>query len=172
MPAGGGEQASALAAGVAAEFRRRLLGEYVPRIRRCVAMLGEERCWQRPAPHCNSVANLLQHLAGNVRQWILVTFAGAADQRDRPAEFASTRAASPPAGELVERLAAVAAQACDAVDRLTPAELLAKRTIQQQFQETGLSAVLHAMEHFAGHAGQIYAYTKQVTGEDLRFYDL
>ncbi|HLQ38882.1 MAG TPA: hypothetical protein VK348_13820, partial [Planctomycetota bacterium] len=65
-----------------------------------------------------------------------------------------------------------ASRACLAVDRLGPAELLRQRPIQQQYQETGLAAVLHVIEHFAGHAGQIYAFTKQVTGRDLKFYDL
>jgi hypothetical protein len=46
------------------------------------------------------------------------------------------------------------------------------RTIQQRYRESGLQAVLHVLEHFSGHAGQIYFWTKQVTGQDLKFYDL
>jgi len=165
--------AEQLARGIAVEFRRRLLGEYVPRIRRCVGMLTEAQCWQKPSAHGNSVANLLLHLAGNVRQWILVTFAGESDQRNRPLEFAADAAqAGVAAAELMDRLADTASRACLAVDRLGPAELLRQRPIQQQYQETGLAAVLHVIEHFAGHAGQIYAFTKQVTGRDLKFYDL
>lgn len=163
-------EAEALAAGVAREFRRRLQGEYLPRIRVCVQLLGDEVLWRRPGPHGNSVGNLLLHLAGNTTQWILATFGAVADQRHRPAEFAAEGGVS---GEtLLANLAAVVEQACALVDGLSVAELLRERRIQQRYQETGLAAVLHVLEHFSGHAGQIYAWTKQVTGTDLRFYDL
>lgn len=162
-----------LVAGIAGEFRRRMLGEYAPRIRRCVDLLGEDRCWQRPAPNCNSVGNLLLHLCGNITQWILVPFDGETDRRDRPREFASNADdAGATAAQLIDRLEAVVTRACAAVDRLDAHELLRTRTIQQRYQETGLAAVLHVLEHCSGHAGQIYAWTKQATRQDLKFYDL
>lgn len=154
---------------VAVEFRRRLQREYVPRIRKCVEWLGDA-IWQRPAANCNSVGNLLLHLTGNTRQWIQATFGEIEDQRDRRGEFAATCGGD--GAELVQQLAAVVDRACDIVDALPHEEWLRSRTIQQQFEETGLSAVLHVMEHFSGHAAQIYAWTKQATGRDLAFYDL
>lgn len=165
-----GDQGTALARGVATEFRRRLQGEYLPRIRQCATLLGDERIWQRPAPNCNSVGNLMLHLAGNTTQWILATFGACDDARNRPAEFAAEGGLA--AGELVARLAQVVDRACDVVATLSPDELLRTRQIQARYQETGLSAVLHVLEHFSGHAGQIYAWTKQSLGIDLRFYDL
>jgi uncharacterized damage-inducible protein DinB len=167
-PAAG--DAAALARIVAAQFRRRLLAEQLPRIRACVRLLGDQRVWERPAPNCNSVGNLLLHLAGNTTQWILATFGAVDDARDRPAEFAATGGRS--AEQLVDQLAAVWTRACDVVDALSVAELLRERTVQQRYRETGLAAVLHVLEHCSGHAGQIYAWTKQATGQDLRFYDL
>jgi uncharacterized damage-inducible protein DinB len=159
-----------LATQIAAEFRRRLQGEYVPRLRQCVAMLDEAQVWHRHGAAGNSIGNLLLHLAGNTTQWILASFTGVADRRERPAEFAASGGAS--GRELVERLAAVVDQACAAVDRLTVADLLAVRTVQQRYRETGIGIVLHVLEHCSGHAGQIYAFTKLLTGRDLRFYDL
>ena len=164
------QDAEALARIVAAQFRRRLLEEQLPRIRACVQRLGDERLWQRPAPHCNSVGNLLLHLAGNTTQWILATFGATDDARDRPAEFAAAGGAT--GAQLVDALAGVYTRACELVDALPVAELLRERTVQQRYRETGLAAVLHVLEHCSGHAGQIYAWTKQATGEDLRFYDL
>lgn len=167
--------AEQLAQAIAAELRRRLLGEYVPRIRHCVQRLGETGVWQRPAPNCNSVGNLLLHLNGNTTQWILhgvgSHFADGAliDQRNRPAEFSAESGAT--GEELCKRLATTCERACAIVEQLSPAALLQPRTIQG-FAETGLSAVLHVLEHFSGHAGQIYSWTKQATGQDLRFYDL
>ena len=159
-----------MARATAAEFRRRLADEYVPRIRQCVARLDEADLWRRPAPNCNSVGNLLLHLAGNTRQWIHATFGAQTDDRDRDAEFAADTGAT--GTELVDRLAQVVEDACTIVEQLPAAEWLRERVVQQQFEETGLSAILHVLEHFSGHAGQIYAWTKQVTGEDLKFYDL
>jgi len=165
------ESAALLAAGVAREFRRRLGGEYVPRISRCLRLLTPEQCWQRPSPSGNSICHLLAHLEGNVRQWILAGLGDAEDRRDRGAEFAMTPG-SVSHVDLMRRLESTVGESCDLVDRLTPEDLLREHTIQKVFRETGLSTVLHVLEHFSGHAGQIYAWTKQLTGEDLKFYDL
>ena len=165
-----GNAAAALIADVQREFRRRLQGEYTERIGRCLELLDESAIWQRPSPACNSIGNLILHLCGNVTQWILVPFDNRADARDRDAEFA---AVSGPVGQaLLEQLSTTVAEACDVVDRLTAEELLAERLFQARYRETGLAAVLHVLEHFSGHAGQIYAWTKQTTGRDLAFYDL
>lgn len=162
-------EALALARIVAAQFRLRLLGEQLPRIRTCTELLGDAGVWRRPAPHCNSVGNLLLHLAGNTTQWIVAPLGNEPDQRDRPAEFAAHGGTA--ARDLIDRLEAVWRRACDLVDGASIAELLRVRTIQNH-EVSGLAAVLHVLEHCSGHAGQIYAWTKQATGRDLRFYDL
>ena len=150
-----------------------MLEEYVPRIARCVSMLGPDQVWHRPGPHSNSVGNLLLHLEGNVRQWILSGIAGAEDHRDRDAEFAaSAESERRDPSELVERLHATVAEAVAVVEGLGADELLAHKQYQGRYEETGVAAVLHVMEHFSGHAGQIYAYTKQTLGVDLAHYDL
>lgn len=154
---------------VAAEFRRRLLDEQLPRLRRCAELLGDSRIWRRPHRHGNSVGNLLLHLAGNTTQWILATFGAVDDRRERAAEFAAEGGRS--AAELVELLERTHMRAVAVVEALPAAELLRPRVVQG-YQETGLSAVLHVLEHGAGHAYQIYAATKQALDVDLRFYDL
>lgn len=164
------DAARELTAGIAREFRRRLLGEMLPRIGTCMQQLGEARVWQRPAMNCNSVGNLVLHLCGNATQWILAGLGGEADHRERDAEFAAT--GGPPCAELQARLGAVWTRCCATVDALPPEEWLRERTIQRRYRETGLAAVLHVLEHASGHAGQIYAWTKQVTDCDLLFYDL
>ncbi len=159
-----------LAKVVATEFRRRLLGEMLPRLRACVDLLGEAGVWRRPGSTCNAVGNLLLHLRGNTTQWILATFGATADARDRAAEFAARDGAD--GAELVAALDVCWQRACDVVDGLSVDELLRERTIQGCYRETGLAAVLHVLEHCSGHAAQVYAWTKQATGRDLAFYDL
>ena len=159
-----------LAKVVATEFRRRLLGEMLPRLRACADLLGEAGVWRRPGPTCNAVGNLLLHLRGNTTQWILATFSATADARDRAAEFAARDGAD--GAELVAALDVCWRRACDVVDGLSVDELLRERTIQGRYRENGLAAVLHVLEHCSGHAAQVYAWTKQATGRDLAFYDL
>ena len=165
--------ADRLAREVAREFRRRMLDEYVPRIAQCVEQLDPSEVWSRPSLRSNSIGNLLRHLEGNVRQWILSGVAGHPDERDRDAEFAATgETESRSPSELVARLRATVEEAVSVVEGLGPDELLERGLYQGRYDETGLGAVLHVMEHFSGHAGQIYAFTKQAKDVDLRFYDL
>ncbi|MFK7738859.1 MAG: DinB family protein [Planctomycetota bacterium] len=163
------DRSLALVATIGREFRRRLIGEQLPRIVLCAEKLGEQAIWQRPGPTGNSVGNLILHLCGNTRQWIITEFRGEPDTRQRDAEFAADGGAS--VAELSAQLEAVYREACSVVDSLETDEFLAERRIQG-YDENGLSAVLHVLEHTSGHAGQIYAWTKQVLGTDLAFYDL
>ena len=161
--------AERLARGIATEFRRRLLDEQLPRLRRCAEQLGDARIWQRPHRHGNSVGNLLLHLAGNTTQWVLATFGAVDDRRERDAEFAAEGGHS--VAELLALLERTYTRAVAVVEALPVAELLQPRLVQG-YHETGLSAVLHVLEHGAGHAYQVYAATKQALDVDLRFYDL
>ena len=163
------DHAAQLADQVRREFRRRLMDEQLPRIRRCAELLGDDRIWQRPSPNSNSAGNLILHLCGNTTQWILAQFTELPDERTRAAEFAATGGLD--VAQLTSRLRDVYTEACQVVDEVPLAQLLAERTVQG-YPETGLTAILHVLEHSSGHAGQIYAWTKQVTGIDLSFYDL
>jgi uncharacterized damage-inducible protein DinB len=166
-------EANDLARGIALEFRRRVLEEYVPRIRHCVSLLSEEQLWHKPGSHNNSVASLLLHLAGNTRQWILSGVGGQDDGRNRDAEFAAVSDTESLSGEeMMSQLVATVEEAVGIVDRLSPTDLLEMKRFQDRWDHTCLSATLHVMEHFSGHAGQIYAYTKQLLEVDLKFWDL
>ncbi|MGH9651714.1 MAG: hypothetical protein ACRD3I_14770, partial [Terriglobales bacterium] len=59
---------------------------YLPRIARCLSLLSEGEIWWRPHRTSNSVGNLLLHLEGNVRQWIISGLGGAPDRRERDTE--------------------------------------------------------------------------------------
>jgi uncharacterized damage-inducible protein DinB len=147
--------------------RRKLLEEYWPRLQGCVASLTAEQTWWRPNEASNSIGNLLLHLNGNVRQWLVAPFNRVEDTRDRPAEFAE-RQVIPPAA-LLARLGATMHDASAVLSRLTEADLVSTYQIQG-YAVTGVDVVYHVVEHFGMHYGQILYITKLVRGEGLGFY--
>ena len=47
------------------------LEQNLAQIGRCAALLSTNELWHRANAHANSVGNLILHLTGNVRQWLL-----------------------------------------------------------------------------------------------------
>lgn len=147
--------------------REKLLGQYWPRMRSCVESLTDEQIWWRPNGASNSVGNLLLHLNGNVRQWLVASFNRIEDARNRAAEFDAPEQL--PGAQLISRLDETLQQAAAVLLRLTEADLLAHYEIQG-YNLTGLQAVYQVVEHFGLHHGQILYITKMLRGEDLGFY--
>ncbi len=159
------------AARLAAEFLRHAdakLGEFLEQIRRCVTGLEESELWHRGNAHTNSVGNLVLHLTGNVRQWILGGLGGRGVQRDRTAEFAERGPL--PTAAILPPLEAAVAEAQVVIRQLSPTDLLRQYTIQE-YEVSGLVAVFHVVEHFSGHTGQIVHITKLLRSVDLARYD-
>jgi hypothetical protein len=150
------------------EFSRaKLTAQYWPRLRTCVESLTDEQIWWRPNPSSNSIGNLVLHLNGNLRQWLVDSFNREEDKRDRPAEFAAQGEIAGPA--LLEKLGATVAAASEVLNRLTEADLVAPYEIQG-YHVTGLAAVYQVIEHFGLHYGQIAFITKMLRDLDLGFY--
>ena len=148
-------------------FASRKLRQLDERIETCVRKLNDDEIWSRAGQNSNSAGNLCLHLAGNVRQWIVHGIGGAADVRARDAEFAARGGI--PREELLARLRQTVDEACRVLDTLPPARLFDTIT-PQNYQVTVAEAILHVVEHFAEHTGQIILLTKALTGEDLGFY--
>ena len=147
--------------------RRKLLEQYWPRLRGCVEPLTDEQVWWRPNSASNSIGNLILHLNGNVRQWMVASFNRLADERNRPAEFNET--GSIPASALLDRLSETMQEAAAVLSRVTEADLLARYEIQG-YNVSGLDAVYQVVEHFGHHYGQILYIAKTLTGADLGLY--
>jgi uncharacterized damage-inducible protein DinB len=137
------------------------------RIETCTAKLTPEQIWTRNAENENAIGNLMLHLAGNVRQWILHGVAGQPDIRLRDQEFDARGGVDP--AELNRRLQSTVKEAAAVIRTLPPDRLCERRAIQK-YDVTVLEAILHVVEHFSGHTGQIIFATKFLTGEDLGFY--
>jgi uncharacterized damage-inducible protein DinB len=151
------------------ERSRYYLGqEYPVKIRQCVLALPDGALWKRADESSNSIANLLLHLAGNVRQWIVGGVGGFPVTRDRPAEFAARD--GPDAPTLLESLESVLLEADSVMAGLSEADLLEPRTIQGR-ETTVLAAIYHVVEHFAMHTGQIVLLAKASAPGAIHFYD-
>lgn len=147
--------------------RDKLVNQYWPRLRKCVEPLTDEQIWWRPNAASNSIGNLMLHLNGNMRQWLVDSFNLAEDKRDRPAEFAASGSIAGSA--LLEKLGGTISEGAMVLDRLTEAELTAPYEIQG-YNVHGLDAVYQVVEHFGLHYGQIAYITKMITDKDLGFY--
>ena len=137
------------------------------RVSTCLARLSEDQVWARGSKNENAVGNLVLHLCGNIRQWVISGVGGAPDLRVRDAEFAAEGGKS--IGDLTTLLRETVAEGVAVIQAQT-AESLSRRLLVQKYDVSRLEAIYHVVEHFAGHAGQIIFATKMLTGEDLGFY--
>jgi uncharacterized damage-inducible protein DinB len=148
---------------------RRYLREYLTKIRLAVSVLDDRVVWARPNEGSNSIGNLMLHLAGNARQWIVSGVGGAPDVRDRQSEFDQR---SPiPVTQLIDRLEQTISDVDRVLASLTVADLHTRRTIQAN-DVTVLEAVYHVVEHFSMHTGQIILLAKADQPGRVRFYDM
>ena len=143
------------------------LAENLSRIETCVPKLEPDLLWARDSENENAVGNLLLHLDGNVRQWILSGIGGAPERRDRSAEFAAR--SGPDGAVLLAKLRGTVKDAIAVIGALPHARLNEAVAIQG-YDTTVLAAIFHVVEHFSGHTYQIILMTKHATREDLGFY--
>jgi uncharacterized damage-inducible protein DinB len=145
-----------------------LLTEYRTKIRLAVETLPEDALWGRANDQSNSVGNLLLHLTGNVRQWLVSGVGGAPDIRHRATEFAAQ--GGPPRAELLANLNQLLDDVERVLDGVTPDTLVERRTIQGR-DVTVLDAIFICVEHFSMHLGQIILLAKLRAPGAIRFYE-
>lgn len=150
-----------------AQSREYLTRHYLPKLLAALEHLSDADLWWRPNEASNSIGNLLLHLSGNVRQWIVSGVGGAPDRRERAGEFAQREVL--PRSELLALLTAAVRDADAAIARLDPASLGEHRAIQGR-DVSCFAAIYHVVEHFSHHLGQILYIAKLRSGADLGFY--
>jgi uncharacterized damage-inducible protein DinB len=137
-------------------------------IARCIAQLTEEQMWHRGGDHENSIANLLLHLEGNMRQWILHGVDRQPDVRRRDDEFSLTPTMT--SAEAHALFTATLAEVCSTIATLDPARLPEMTNPQPTGtwpECTILDAIYRVVCHVHHHAGQIILLTKQHVQRDL-----
>lgn len=156
-----------ITAAIIQESKRRMLEESVTRIKKCLHLLHEDEIWYRPNEHTVSIGNLVLHLCGNARQWILSGIGGQQDHRRRNEEFSEEGPI--PTSKLLNDLNQLMIEVEKVLDQMTPEQLMKKRKVQG-FDETGIGIIIHVVEHFSYHTGQIVYYVKSKKNIDLGLY--
>ena len=150
------------------QSRTLLTDSYLPRIERAIEGLSVENLWWRANPGSNSIGNLILHLNGNVRQWIVSGLGGEEDVRERQEEFDARSGGD--GAELLQHLRATVNAADRVLASIDASSLLERRRIQS-YDVTVMQAMYAVVEHFSMHTGQIILLAKMCKG-DLRLYDL
>jgi uncharacterized damage-inducible protein DinB len=149
------------------ETKRRIIEESIPRIKKCLASLNEQEIWFKPNEHSNSVGNLILHLCGNVTQWVGSGLGKLPDNRLRDLEFSEKGPL--PTEKLIQALDQLELLIHETLNKITEEDLLNLHDVQV-YQETGLSILVHVVEHFSYHTGQIAFFTKWRKNMDMAFY--
>jgi len=157
-----------VAAAFLAQSRRYLAFEYPNKIQRCLDVLPADAIWRRDDDASNSIGNLLLHLSGNIRQWIVSGVGGAPDARQRSAEFDAR--SGDDATALMARLLDTVREADAVLASLDARRLTERRTIQGRDVKV-LDAVYHVVEHFSMHTGQIILLAKRFAPGRVQFYE-
>ncbi|HAA24372.1 MAG TPA: hypothetical protein DCP28_38490, partial [Cytophagales bacterium] len=63
----------------------------------------------------------------------------------------------------------VVAEAKEVIGRMTPEQMMERRSVQG-FDYTGVANVVHVVEHFSYHVGQMVFWVKLLKDKDLAFY--
>jgi uncharacterized damage-inducible protein DinB len=141
-----------------------MLDQMTQQLGACMARLSDDQIWQRSGAHENAIGNLVLHLCGNMRQWIMHGVGQQPDIRTRDAEFSTSSAVTGKA--LLELFQSTVTEAKTVIET-TPAERLCERTHPQGRDVTVLYAIYQVVGHVRQHVGQAILLTKQMTEQDL-----
>jgi uncharacterized damage-inducible protein DinB len=148
---------------------RLMLAEIVARMRTwlkraidCIDQLNDEQVWFRPNASSNAIGNLVLHLVGNLKQWILGGIGNQKDFRDRPAEFNAE--AGYGSRELRELLRDTVEDACQTIEDMPPNRVREAKRIQDM-DVTLAHAVVMAVSHLRLHVGQIQYIAKMLLSD-------
>ncbi len=137
-------------------------------IQKCLSEVSEEELWLKPNESLNSIANLMLHLCGNITQYIVSSLGETEDIRKRDLEFSANKSATK--SEILGKLEDTVDTAKRVIFDSTLDQLLKIRSVQG-FSFSGVGVIIHAVEHYSYHTGQIAFWVKQLKNKDLGFYD-
>lgn len=149
------------------EFERRMKEECLFRIHSCLDVLDEDLIWYTPNENVNSIGNLVLHLSGNIQQYINSTLGDDQDLRKRELEFSAFK--SHRIDDLRDLITTTINKSQVTVAKMEEKDFLFEYEVQC-FKETGLSILIHVIEHTSYHTGQITQMTKWLKDIDTEYY--
>ncbi len=128
----------------------------------------EDEVWQKPNASLNSIGNLILHLCGNMTQYGIASLHETEDTRQRDLEFSTKGGLTKE--ELYEKLVTTVDKVKTSFQTVSLKRLAAKKLVQG-YEFSGIGNIIHVVEHFSYHTGQIAFWVKQLNNEQLGFYD-
>jgi hypothetical protein len=143
-----------------------LLKEISDRMRRllrtveqCMGQLDDGHIWYRAHPRDNAIGNLILHIVGSLRQWVLGGIGGQPDTRNRPAEFSTLQSKSK--DELAKILRETIEECCSVIESLPTVRIIEPKRIQDT-DTTIAYALVGAVSHLSIHVGQMQFIAKSL----------
>jgi hypothetical protein len=136
--------------------------EAFERLVKAVDQLNTHQIWLRPSSESNSVGIILQHLIGNLNQWVCAGVGGSEYQRNRPEEFRDHYQI--PKDEILQKMRDLGRTVEDVIAHVPLDSLHSPRRIQET-DATVMSALYKALTHFEFHEGQILYIAKMLLNE-------
>jgi hypothetical protein len=136
--------------------------EAFERIAKAISQLDTHQLWIRPSSESNSIGIILQHLTGNLNQWVCAGIGGSDFQRNRPEEFRDNKQISK--DEILKNLTDLGRAVENVLSCVSPDSLHSPKCIQD-VDVTVMSALFKALTHFEFHEGQILYIAKLLLNE-------
>lgn len=149
------------------QFEQRVFSESYSRIFKCLSLLDEDQLWKKFNPHVPAIGSLILHVCGNARQWILTGIGNSPDNRLRDQEFEIHRNIKKT--DLIFLLENLRVNLNHCLNEIPESKLNEIHSVQG-FKESGFSIIVHVIEHFSYHTGQITTLTKLQKSVDTSYY--
>lgn len=133
-------------------LRMRLTGAFPQMMRTAIAPFDDETIWWQPAPGVNPIAVILLHCAGNLQHYIGRYIGGSSYERNRPAEFDTSRRLSK--SEVIAEFDRAIADVSQVMQRMTPEQLAGPSPDPEERHASVYEDLLNATVHLALHTGQ------------------
>ncbi len=136
--------------------------EAFDRTLKAVDQLDDQQIWFRPSSQSNSVGIILQHLIGNLNQWVRSGIGEVEFHRNRPEEFKDFQ--HPTKDDIREKFSKLGKQIQQVISQVSPDSLHSPKQIQNT-DVTVMSAFYKAITHCEFHEGQILYIAKLILNE-------
>jgi len=144
------------------------IDENTHKVSKCFSGLKDADIWKKPNEASNSMGNLVVHLCGNITQYIIASLGEQPDTRNRDLEFSISEGYSKE--ELLKMLTETTQKAKEIIHAASDTQLSQIRNVQG-YELSGVGIILHAVEHYSYHTGQIAYWAKLGNNKDLGFYE-